>query len=135
MNKNHHYLFAYGSLISSEVIELVLGYVPESNPAYLEGYACYYVNEATFPGMVKDPKGKTEGLIYRDLTEHDWQRLDAYEDEFYERQLLSVTSQGKEIFSMGYVIPETSRSVLSDNFWSWSEFQQLHLENYLLRMR
>ncbi|MEM1158638.1 MAG: gamma-glutamylcyclotransferase family protein [Verrucomicrobiota bacterium] len=128
-------LFVYGSLLSMEVLEMVIGRVAESQAAELKGYACYYVEGATFPAIVTERGAKTPGKILNDLTAAEIATLDRYEDTFYQRTLVEVQSGGESILVMAYVVPDTYRYVLSAKSWTWEDFEQYHLADYIARMR
>ncbi len=128
-------LFVYGSLMSSTVIQIVIGRVPPSYSATLTGFACYYVQGATYPGITAERNKRTSGLILRELTGSEVACLDDYEDTFYCRMPITVeTSDGSET-TMAYVVPIECRHLLSPRAWSWQEFEQLHLQDYIVRLR
>ena len=84
-------LFAYGSLMFAPVIEFVIGRVPECCPAIIEGYRRLEVVGEVFPGIIKESGGdKVEGVLYANICEAEWQRLTAFEDDFYEIEQVSV---------------------------------------------
>lgn len=128
-------LFVYGTLLAPEILELVIGRPVESQPAILKGYACHYVQGATFPGIFRDGASQTEGRVLKNLRGSEIQALDQYEDSFYERLHVNVCSEGDEIDAMAYVVPLVHRGVLSEEKWTWEEFERLHLSDYLRRMR
>ncbi len=127
-------LFVYGSLLSPEVLQLVVGRVPDSVPAMLPGYACYYVEGATFPGIIESSGDQTPGRVLAGLTQSELQALDRYEDSFYQRLSVQVKLDGGMQAVMAYVVPAEASHVLSPRAWTWEEFERLHLAEYVARM-
>jgi gamma-glutamylcyclotransferase (GGCT)/AIG2-like uncharacterized protein YtfP len=127
-------LFVYGSLLSPEVLQLVVGRVPDSEAAVLEGYACYYVEGATFPGIIAEKSAATCGRVLKDLTEAELTALDRYEDSFYQRLAVTVVVDGSECSAMAYVVPAVYKHILSEQRWTWDEFERIHLAQYVARM-
>ncbi|MEM6885351.1 MAG: gamma-glutamylcyclotransferase family protein [Verrucomicrobiota bacterium] len=128
-------LFVYGSLLSDDVVELVIGRVAQSEVAVLSDFACYYVAGVTFPGIIHQAGAKTEGRLLLELQEHEIQALDQYEDTFYQRIDVQVRTRSRVEEAMAYVVPEVHHEVMSDQHWTWKEFQRLHLTDYVARMR
>ena len=128
-------LFVYGSLLSDEVVELVIGRVASSESAVLQDHACYYVSGATFPGIIQEPGKATSGRLLLELSESEIQALDQYEDLFYQRLGVRVRTSTGERAAMAYVVPDEQCRVLSSQPWTWEEFQRDHLWDYLIRMR
>jgi len=128
-------LFVYGSLLSPEVLKLVIGRVAAVELAVLEGYACYYVAGATFPAIIQEAGAMTHGKLLTGLSKNEIAALDRYEDTFYQRLPVVVKSDPASIIAMAYVVPETFRHVLSSKKWTWDEFKKDHLADYIARMR
>ncbi len=132
---SEHTLFVYGSLLSPEVLELVIGRVAEAETAVLKGYACYYVEGATFPAIIQEAGARTNGKLLSGLSDGEIAALDRYEDTFYQRLSVKVRFGESEAETMAYVVPEMHRQVLSSKIWTWEDFETLHLDQYIARMR
>jgi gamma-glutamylcyclotransferase (GGCT)/AIG2-like uncharacterized protein YtfP len=123
-------LFAYGTLMFAPVIRSVIGRVPECCPAAISGFRRLEVVGELFPGLVRDSGGgKVEGILYWNISELEWERLNAFEDDFYELEQVSVVCSEGERLALAYLVPPSRRGVLSENPWN-AEFLR---EQYLRR--
>ncbi|HIG82909.1 MAG TPA: gamma-glutamylcyclotransferase [Verrucomicrobia bacterium] len=84
-------LFAYGTLMFREVVPL------------LPNHIAFIVNGHTFPGLrqTKD-NNHAKGILYSEINKKEWDALDAFEDNFYERPPVKVYSQ-KNITYLAYI--------------------------------
>lgn len=128
-------LFVYGTLLSTEVQKRVMGRCPVSSPGQLDGYGCYYVAGAVFPGIVREEGGRVAGRILSDLTPEEWDNLDAYEDDFYEKTAVECKVYGRPVPALTYVVPEEKRSILNTEPWSFDLFSGKRLDAYLERLQ
>jgi gamma-glutamylcyclotransferase (GGCT)/AIG2-like uncharacterized protein YtfP len=124
-------LFAYGTLMFAPVIRLVIGRVPERCPAAINGYKRLEVVGESFPGLVReDGAGKVEGILYSKISESEWQRLTAFEDDFYELEEVSVLCREGERLALAYVVPPSHRSILSETPWNVQFFREKYLPRF-----
>ncbi|MGJ3244267.1 MAG: gamma-glutamylcyclotransferase family protein [Opitutales bacterium] len=131
-------LFVYGTLMAPEVMEAVAGYLPASTLAQVNGYARFRLVDRDYPGLVKEAGASAEGLLYRDVTPEAVERVDAFEDTFYERQ--SVTVQpldgGDPVEASAYVVPFLAAAELVDpRPWDYQHFRETVLPVYVDRIR
>lgn len=124
--------FAYGTLQFPEVMRLVVGRILPSEPAELPGYARYVIRGHTFPGVVAKPGESAPGALYRDLDPETMGRLDCFEDDFYVREVVMVTTDtGERVSAFAYVVPEDRSGILSADPWDEGQFAQEHLVEFL----
>jgi cation transport regulator ChaC len=126
-------LFAYGSLMFPAVIKSVIGRVPKSRPALIKGYRRLVVTGEFFPGLIRINDGSlepVEGLIYVDVTREEWERVIAFEDDFYELKGVAVESFGERISALAFVVPPSQRSLLSDEVWNPDQFRDRLLRRW-----
>ncbi len=124
-------LFAYGSLMFAPVIEFVIGRVPECCPAIIEGYRRLEVVGEVFPGIIKESGGdKVEGVLYANICQAEWQRLSAFEDDFYEIEQVSVFCAGGERPALAYVVPRSRKFLLSEKVWNAEFFREHYLRRF-----
>lgn len=83
-------LFAYGTLMNPEVWVRVTGRTFRCAAATLQSYAVRRLHGHDFPGILPVPGQSARGLVYFDLDADTFARLDAYEDDFYQRTVLTV---------------------------------------------
>ena len=123
-------LFAYGTLMFPVVIKSVIGRVPDSRLAVIKGYRRLEVNGESFPGLVKGDNERVEGLVYVNISREEWERLTAFEDDFYELQEVSVDCLGTTVSALAYIVSSSRKSVLSDKVWNPDCFRENHLEGF-----
>ena len=124
-------LFAYGTLMFAPVIRSVIGRVPEGCPGAITGYRRLEVLGQSFPGLIRaDGAGKVEGILYSKISELEWQRLTAFEDDFYELEEVSVLCAQGETLALAYVVPLSRKSILSEKPWKAEFFRQKHLPRF-----
>lgn len=131
MKEPSYRLFVYGTLVFPEVIEALTGRVPESIPAILHGYVRYTVAGQVYPGIVKHRDSSVEGLLYTGITPEELERLNEYEDTFYELMTLDVIAGTKNLKAFVYVVPLSSIGVLDDTPWDPELFRKNQLEKFL----
>lgn len=87
-------LFAYGTLTFPEVLEVLLGRVPELVEAKASGWRVAALRDRPFPVLVP-AEGVVEGVLVTGLTSAEWQMVDAFEAPSYElRELVLDVGHG-----------------------------------------
>jgi len=124
--------FAYGSLAAVEVMQALLGRCPPASPAVLEGFARYRLRNQAYPGIVPEPGGSTDGVLYQGLDAASLLALDRFEGALYRREHVEVQSQSSgRIEAHVYVVAPEYRHVLSSEPWSLEIFRTRHLARQL----
>ncbi|HEX2313221.1 MAG TPA: gamma-glutamylcyclotransferase family protein [Thermomonospora sp.] len=121
-------LFVYGTLRFPEVLSILLGRVPELEPATAAGWRVKALPGAVYPGLVPDPDAVAEGLLMTGLSEDERRLLDAYEGEEYEPRLLRLDG-GRE--GWAYVW----RHETAPHDWDIARFARRDLAAYLAGCR
>jgi gamma-glutamylcyclotransferase (GGCT)/AIG2-like uncharacterized protein YtfP len=125
-------LFAYGTLQIPAVWAAVVGEQVPSRPARLMGYARRRIKGCAYPGIREMAGASVEGLLYDCLPAWALEKLDAFEDDYYRRETLSVQiSRTKLLPAEVYVIPAQHYGALSDQPWNLEEFRETHLRSFL----
>lgn len=80
-------VFVYGSLMQEEVAAIILKRPPKRVAATLKGYHRYKIKGCVFPGIMRSESNEetVDGWVYTELTRDELNRMDAFEDEEYER--------------------------------------------------
>jgi gamma-glutamylcyclotransferase (GGCT)/AIG2-like uncharacterized protein YtfP len=113
------------------VIRSVIGRVPEWCPAAINGYRRLEVAGEKFPGLVRESAdGQVEGILYSNISELEWERLTAFEDDFYELEQVSVVCAEGERLALAYVVPPSRRSILSERPWNADFFRKEYLARF-----
>jgi gamma-glutamylcyclotransferase (GGCT)/AIG2-like uncharacterized protein YtfP len=126
-------LFTYGTLMFPEVWKRIDIGEFDSTPATLQGFACYRVREAVFPGIVRSNRtDQVRGVVYLNLDEHTLFEIDTYESGLYKREQVEVTlDDGTVLPCFVYVVPDSRREALTDEPWNADAFEERELEAYL----
>jgi gamma-glutamylcyclotransferase (GGCT)/AIG2-like uncharacterized protein YtfP len=126
------HLFAYGTLEIPAVMYAVTGQQHPAEAAVLPDYNRYLLINKHYPGVVPQLNAEVEGMLYRNLNPQIWQRLDRYEDDFYQRQQVTVLSRrGEPIDAWTYIVSEASQHLLSQIPWDRRYFTKHRLRRFL----
>lgn len=128
-------LFVYGTLLVPRILNAVTGLDDlETIPAKLEGYDIFRVMGGDFPGIVKGA-GPVPGRVVQNVPEMAMRRLDAYEDSFYERELVEISTSDGTLEAFAYVVPaEIAKEILSSQTWTLEWFEREALDRYWKRL-
>jgi hypothetical protein len=129
--------FFYGTLLDLDVMALVLGrrlspraYVP----ARLPGHARRRAKGASYPIVVRDPRGEVPGAIVRGLSVRDVARLAAYEGPGYRVVPLRVRVAGR-MTTVSVFEPVQSRLQPSGELWDLALWQRRAKRAFVARVR
>lgn len=124
-------LFAYGTLMFPEVISAVVGRAPQGLAAEIAGYKNCGVKNRSFPGLLHTGEENVTGILYPGLSLNEWAKLDAFEDDFYRLQEVTVTVEGAARRALAYVVPLENADVLTQETWDAEAFRRDFLARYL----
>ncbi len=109
--------------MSPQRLAEVTGKSPTHERATLRGFARYRVRGKPYPAITPEPGGVVEGVVYREIDESTWARLDAHEGELYARKLVQVTLADGQIAMAGaYVFRSEFWQLLTERGWDVDEF-------------
>lgn len=129
-------LFVYGTLLFPPIWRAVTGQVNPAVPATLPGYARYRIKDQVFPGIISDPAAKVDGRLYGRVSPWQLERLDDYENAFYQRVEVSVTTKDGQLHTAyTYVVPVLRRGILSPDAWQPNWFAKHVLRVYLRHLK
>ena len=128
-------LFVYGTLLVPKILRAVTGLDDlKTVPAKLEGFDIFRVVDGDFPGIVEG-SGLVSGKVVLDVSETAMTRLDAYEDSFYERELVKVSTSSGTLEAFVYVVPQNiAEDILSNHTWTLEWFEREALDRYWERL-
>ena len=132
------HVFTYGSLMFSEVWQTVVGREFATVEGTVAGYSIYRVRDAVYPGIIAAAdECVVRGLVYLDVDAASLARLDRFEDDFYDRQSLSIDcSDGQRRAADAYVVPAKYRRVLTAEPWDAAWFVSSGgLEDFIRRFQ
>lgn len=126
-------LAAYGTLQFPEILEALLGRVPEVEPVAIVDHEARRLPGVAYPGLVAVRSEACPAQLLVDLSIEEWGILDDYEDDFYELLPVVVQSQaGEQSGALSYVVPS---SLASAAIWTPDWFLETHLETFLGELR
>jgi gamma-glutamylcyclotransferase (GGCT)/AIG2-like uncharacterized protein YtfP len=116
------HLFAYGSLMCPDIMQRVSGLTLVGVAATAHGYRRCKVRGEPYPAVLADSDASVNGILYRNLSEAAWHRLDRFEGEMYRRVAISVDTADATIAAGLYLAhPDFHHRLLADD-WSFEEF-------------
>ena len=126
-------IFVYGTLMSPQVLRILLGRVPPcQSPAFVTGYQRHPVKEQVFPGMIPSPSdSKTQGVLVRSLSPREVCVLDYFEGHEYVRRPVTVECAGDIHEVETYVWTNPISELALDKEWDYPQFCDTQLEWYL----
>ena len=115
--------FTYGSLMCDDIMAAVAGLRAAAVPAQLDGYRRSPVIGEHYPGMVPAAGDKVEGVLYLELPDTAWARLDAFEGDEYRREQVSVAcADGRIETAWTYVFKPEYAARLAVGAWDFERF-------------
>jgi gamma-glutamylcyclotransferase (GGCT)/AIG2-like uncharacterized protein YtfP len=123
----HVALFAYGTLKFPEVMQVLIGRVPASEPAAVMGWRVAAIPGRPYPAMVS-AEAIAHGLLITDLSGLEWRIIDAFKDEIYELRPLTL-SDGRDAWAYVYAGHEE----VSSHDWNAEQFERDSFVAYLRR--
>lgn len=116
-------LFAYGTLMCEDIIKSVAGFLPGKQEGTLQGYRRLEIEGEQYPGLIVSEGFKVEGIIYYDIPEEGWQRLDRFEGEMYQRiKVCALLKDGSSVEVHTYVVKNEHVGRLRAKDWSFEQF-------------
>ncbi len=117
------HLFAYGTLMCSDIMAEVSGLHMPSDPASLTGYRRLGVRGEHYPAILPDTQSSVTGVVYRDIPQSAWVLLDRFEGDMYSRNRVQATlADGSLVAADTYVIRDAFVGWLDDGEWDPTEF-------------
>lgn len=119
-------VFTYGTLMFPQIWERVTGRPATAVRGRVTGFSIYRVEDAEFPGIIAAAAADgeaVEGVLYLDVDAASLAPLDAFENDFYRREVVLVDcDDGRRREGEAYVVPEDRRAVLTSEVWQADAF-------------
>jgi gamma-glutamylcyclotransferase (GGCT)/AIG2-like uncharacterized protein YtfP len=117
-----HY-FAYGTLMCADLMHAVAGHCGRPVPGTLRDYRRQTVKGEVYPGIRPQPGTAVEGVVYGNLPSDAWTRLDVFEGDLYQRQLVQVDlADGTTMAAYTYVVKPEFEHRLEATEWDAGQF-------------
>ena len=136
MSGRTHDLFAYGTLIFDEIVQMVTGRCFPGPPAYVDGHARYRLDGEVYPALVEQPGSRVNGRLYLGLDDDALALLDRFEGDLYDRvEVRAVTDDGQTRPAATYRIKGDHAHRLTQDPWDPAVFDKedrsRFIESYL----
>ena len=116
-------LFAYGTLMCEDIMAEVSGCCLSYVSGTLKGYGRRSVKGEHFPALIPDAAGSVDGIVYRNVPEWAWARLDRFEGEMYARREVRVELRDGSIMpAETYVVHPEYQDQLEASAWDFEVF-------------
>jgi gamma-glutamylcyclotransferase (GGCT)/AIG2-like uncharacterized protein YtfP len=116
-------LFVYGTLMREDIMRTVAGTVPRRQRGTARGYRRLAVKNEHYPGLIAEQGSEVEGLVYLDITEESWARLDRFEGEMYTRGTVEVLLEGGDTLqAYAYLVKPEYVGRLEKRDWDFAGF-------------
>ena len=130
-------IFVFGTLRSDTLREIVLGRDMSSDDiceATIKDFQVYWAKEGPFPVMIPEPNSEAYGLVLKNLSEPDVERLNYYELGF--DYVLATTSVETDAGQIGVSAYFCNRSdMATTKLWSFDDWLSDHSEIQYLAAR
>ena len=115
--------FAYGTLMCADIMRKVTGNHFSHSDAKLKDYQRYALKQQVYPAIIKQTGALVCGVLYYDVPQNVWLRLDDFEGDMYARVTVKVKcSNAKIIDAETYVIRPEFQHLLGRPNWDLDEF-------------
>ncbi len=116
-------LFTYGTLMCDDIMYEVSGVRLSWASSVLQDYARYSVKGQDYPAVVYEEGISVDGVLYFDVPESSWFRLDRFEGSMYERHSITVELEDGTVEQADtYVIHPDFIHHLSGVAWDYDAF-------------
>jgi hypothetical protein len=106
-----------------DILSSVAGCAPVSVAVVLNDFRRLRVQGEHYPGLVRHPGGRVEGVLYHTLEAPAWARLDRFEGAMYERIPVTVElGDGTRVQADTYLIRPESENLLESVEWDFEVF-------------
>nr|XP_043638869.1 AIG2-like protein D [Erigeron canadensis] len=129
-------VFVYGSLLADDVVRLLLNRIPQTSPAFLNGYHRFSIKGRVYPAISPVENSKVIGRVLIGLSAKELDILDEYEAEEYDKKLVDVylldTSEVLQAYTYVW-----GNSVDPDLYgeWDFEDFKAAKLKDYVERTK
>ncbi len=126
-------LFAYGTLMCPEIIQIVTGKNLSGAGGTLKSYQRFSIKNEVYPGIIPAPGKVVDGIVYFGLSVSIWKLLDGFEGEIYLRQPVKILliEERRTINAHTYIIKPQYADLLASKPWSYEKFLKTGKDKFL----
>ena len=122
-------LFAYGTLMSEEILRGVTGKTFSRDTAVLHGFGRYALRGEVYPGLVEETNGSVEGVVYYRIPDAAWRLLDRFEGSGYRKIDVRILCGDTAVAARTYLLRPELHS-LSQTPWSFEAFMRTDFRSF-----
>ena len=118
-------LFFFGSLVSEEMMKIVLGHSINKliyREAILNGYSLQKVKDENYPALFKNQDAKVNGVLVKGFNQKDMRRIQFFEGEDYNLNKMTVEVSGNAEHAL--VCCATNNISTSEEKWVFEEWSK-----------
>ena len=102
-------------------------------PGILKGFSRRVVKGELYPAIIADSENCVQGIVYTDVSESAWSRLDDFEGEMYDRRRVTIELlSGTAILADAYICKHAFLHCLDAKDWDFEEFVKKGKAGFLL---
>ena len=122
--------FVYGSLMAPEVLQALLGRVPDRTKATVRGYLRWSIKDRVYPAMTRGGDlDEVRGELIHGMSRRELAVLDWFEDEAYVPTLVEVETEAGETETVTCYLWDAESACEGE--WSFERFRASHLAAYV----
>lgn len=115
-----------------DICAKVCGCCFQGESAVLTGYSRRRIYGVAYPGLIKDDGTQVKGVLYRNVPQNAWLRLDRFEGGMYSRESVQVQlGSGVWVRAGTYIVKPAFWEKISDRMWDLSEFIRKNKEDFI----
>jgi hypothetical protein len=106
-----------------DIMHEVCGFRLSRVAGTLKGFSRWSVKGEHYPAIVPDGKSRVEGVVFRNVPDSAWCRLDRSEGEMYARQVVRIELIDKsDLLAATYVVQPEFLDRLDPSDWNFADF-------------
>ncbi|KAA3489817.1 AIG2-like protein isoform X1 [Gossypium australe] len=127
-----HNVFVYGSLLSDDVVRVLLNRVPPSSAALLSHFHRFSIKGRVYPAIRPVQNRHVSGRVLMGISDPELHILDEFEDVEYQRTRVEVSllESSDKLQAHAYVWSNTGDPNLYGD-WDFEEWKQVHKESFI----
>lgn len=105
-----------------DIMHEVSGFRLYRSAGTLKGYSRRSVKGEYYPAIMPDEKGRVQGVVYRNIPDTAWDRLDRFEGKMYARHFVQIERIDGTVFAATYVVQPEFLDHLGPSDWDFADF-------------
>ncbi|KAG8495262.1 hypothetical protein CXB51_012893 [Gossypium anomalum] len=128
-----HNVFVYGSLLSDDVVRILLNRVSPSSAAFLSHFHRLSIKGRVYPAILPVQNRHVSGRVLMEISDPELHILDEFEDVEYQRTRVEVSllESSDKLQADAYVWSNTSDPNLYGDWDFEKEWKQVHTESFI----